>query len=74
MASKPEASRTPRCRCDRDTMAEPMRRLGHASPGAVLRYQHAADDRDQAIAAAALSEFAGAKIIQLRPKRKADPV
>jgi integrase len=52
------------------TMAELMRRLGHSSPGAAMRYQHAADDRDQAIAGA-LSEFAGAKVVALRPRRKA---
>jgi integrase len=52
------------------TMAELMRRLGHSSPAAAMRYQHAADDRDQAIAEA-LSEFAGAKVVALRPRRKA---
>ena len=30
---------------------ELMRRLGHATPQAALRYQHATDDRDQVIAA-----------------------
>jgi integrase len=30
--------------------AELMRRLGHASPAAALRYQHATEDRDRAIA------------------------
>jgi integrase len=35
---------------------ELMRRLGHASPVAALRYQHATEDRDAAIAAA-LSEM-----------------
>ncbi|MGY1637575.1 hypothetical protein ACI78V_13100 [Geodermatophilus sp. SYSU D00742] len=29
-----------------------MRRLGHSSPAAALLYQHAADDRDAAIARA----------------------
>ena len=51
------------------TMAELMRRLGHSTPTAAMRYQHAADDRDQAIANA-LSEFAGAKVVALRPRRK----
>jgi integrase len=51
------------------TMAELMRRLGHSSPAAAMRYQHAADDRDAAIASA-LSEFAGAKVVALRPRRK----
>ena len=35
-----------------------------------MRYQHAADDRDRAIAAA-LSEFHGAKVVTLRPGRSA---
>lgn len=35
---------------------ELMRRAGHASPAAALRYQHASDDRDAAIARA-LAEF-----------------
>jgi integrase len=34
------------------TLAELMARLGHSTPGAALRYQHAAQDRDRAIAAA----------------------
>jgi integrase len=51
------------------TLAELMRRLGHANPAAAMRYQHAADDRDKAIAAA-LSEFHAAKVVTLRPKRK----
>lgn len=32
------------------TLAELMNRLGHSTPGAALRYQHAAQDRDRAIA------------------------
>ena len=34
------------------TLAELMGRLGHSTPAAALRYQHAAADRDKAIAAA----------------------
>lgn len=34
------------------TLAELMSRLGHSTPGAALRYQHAAQDRDMAIARA----------------------
>jgi integrase len=34
------------------TLAELMGRLGHSTPGAALRYQHAVSDRDRAIAAA----------------------
>lgn len=40
------------------TLAELMARLGHSTPAAAMRYQHAAKDRDKAIAAA-LSELAG---------------
>jgi integrase len=52
------------------TLAELMARLGHSSPAAAMRYQHAAAERDQAIAAA-LSEMAGGKVVPLRPRRKA---
>jgi integrase len=52
------------------SLAEVMRRLGHSTPAAAMRYQHAADDRDAAIAAA-LSEFAGARVVELRPRRSA---
>ena len=34
------------------TLAELMARLGHSTPGAAMRYQHAAKDRDKVIAAA----------------------
>ena len=40
------------------TLAELMARLGHSTPAAAMRYQHAARDRDKAIAVA-LSELAG---------------
>jgi integrase len=39
------------------TLAELMSRLGHSTPAAAMRYQHAAAERDQAIAEA-LSRFA----------------
>lgn len=39
------------------TLAELMARLGHSTPDAAMRYQHAAADRDRAIAAA-LSKLA----------------
>ena len=51
------------------TLAELMARLGHSTPQAALIYQHAAADRDRAIADA-LSEMAGAKVVPLR-RRKA---
>jgi integrase len=40
------------------TLAELMARLGHSTPGAALRYQHAAEGRDKQIAKA-LSDLAG---------------
>ena len=43
------------------TLAELMARLGHSTAGAALRYQHAAEDRDKAIAKA-LSKLAGGAI------------
>jgi len=47
------------------TLADLMARLGHSTPAAAMRYQHAAADRDRAIAEA-LSGFAGAKVVPLR--------
>ena len=44
------------------TLAELMARLGHSTPAAAMRYQHAAQGRDQAIAAA-LSALAAAKTV-----------
>lgn len=41
------------------TLAELMARLGHSSPAAAMKYQHAAAERDRAIAEA-LSRLAGA--------------
>ena len=42
------------------TLAELMGRLGHSTPAAALRYQHAAQDRDQEIAAALSALATGA--------------
>jgi integrase len=50
------------------TLAELMRRLGHSTPVAAMRYQHATDDRDKAIAEA-LSGFHTAQVVTLRPAR-----
>jgi len=50
------------------TLAELMARLGHSTPAAAMRYQHAAADRDRAIAEA-LSGFARAKVIPLKNAR-----
>lgn len=47
------------------TLADLMQRLGHSTPSAALRYQHAVADRDRAIAEA-LSGFAEAKVVPLR--------
>ena len=47
------------------TLADLMSRLGHSTPSAALRYQHAVADRDRAIAEA-LSGFADAKVVPLR--------
>jgi hypothetical protein len=40
------------------TLAELMARLGHSTPAAAMRYQHAAHDRDRIIATA-LSQLVG---------------
>jgi len=42
-----------------------MARLGHSTPSAALRYQHAVADRDRAIAEA-LSGFAADNVVPLR--------
>ena len=43
-----------------------MRRLGHQSPQAALIYQHASDNRDQAIAAALAELTIKAPVLPLR--------
>jgi integrase len=48
------------------TLAELMARIGHSTPNAALIYQHATSERDHEIAAA-LSGFATAKVVELRP-------
>jgi integrase len=50
------------------TLAELMARLGHSTAGAALRYQHAAEDRDKAIAEA-LSKLAGGTMLPLPTAR-----
>jgi integrase len=47
------------------TLADLMARMGHSTPAAALRYQHAAADRDRAISEA-LSGFALAEVVPLR--------
>ena len=49
------------------SIAELMRRGGHANPTAALRYQHATEDRDRAIAEA-LADLAAAAVTPLRTK------
>lgn len=51
------------------TVAELMRRGGHASPAAALRYQHATDDRDQALAAALTGLASKASVVVLQASR-----
>ena len=46
-------------------MAELMRRGGHASPAAALRYQHATEDRDRTLAEAMAGLDAGAKVAKI---------
>lgn len=54
------------------TMAELMARLGHSTPQAAMRYQHAAEDRDRAIAEALSQLATGATVLPLRkPAKKA---
>jgi integrase len=50
------------------TLAELMARLGHSTPGAALRYQHAAQDRDKVIAEA-LSQLADGTVTPIRKPR-----
>ncbi|WNV89035.1 tyrosine-type recombinase/integrase [Umezawaea sp. Da 62-37] len=53
------------------TLAELMARLGHSTPGAAMRYQHAAADRDKVIAQA-LSDLAGGTVTPIRPAVTSD--
>jgi integrase len=50
------------------SVAELMRRGGHASPTAALRYQHATEDRDRAIADA-LAELATGRVVRFNASR-----
>ena len=47
------------------TLAELMARLGHSTPGAAMRYQHASADRDRVIAEA-LSKLATDNVTPIR--------
>ena len=59
--SRPAPHRGRARRLDGGTLAELMARLGHSTPGAALRYQHAAQDRDRVIAVA-LSELVAGQV------------
>ena len=48
----------PRCEPRSVTLAELMARIGHSSPRAALRYQHATARRDRAIASSLDAEIA----------------
>jgi len=54
------------------SIAELMRRGGHANPAAALRYQHATEDRDRAIAEA-LAELGTAGVTPFRGARPDAP-
>ena len=50
------------------SVAELMRRGGHANPTAALRYQHATEDRDRAIADA-LAELSTGRVVRFNASR-----
>lgn len=52
------------------TLAELMARLGHSTPGAAMRYQHASADRDRVIAES-LSKLARGTVTPLNREEKA---
>jgi integrase len=47
------------------TIAELMHRAGHTTPDAALRYQHATEDRDAAVARAMASLALPAKVVPI---------
>ncbi|HZU80056.1 MAG TPA: tyrosine-type recombinase/integrase [Acidimicrobiales bacterium] len=55
------------------TTRELMRRGGHASPAAALRYQHATEDRDKAIADALSALVSGADVVPISEARSQLP-
>jgi len=52
------------------TVAELMHRAGHASPAAALRYQHATEDRDRALADALAALVPKGDVLQIKPRDK----
>jgi integrase len=51
------------------SVAELMRRMGHASPAVALRYQHATEDRDQILARALSNMVTPAEVVELPETR-----
>jgi integrase len=51
------------------SVAELMRRMGHASPAVALRYQHATEDRDQTLARALSNMVTPAEVVELPETR-----
>ena len=51
-------------------LAELMARLGHSTPGAAMRYQHAAAERDKVIAEA-LSKLANGSVTPIKRRKEA---
>jgi len=49
------------------TVAELMKRAGHASPAAAMRYQHATEDRDRVLADALAGLAKGAEVVSFNP-------
>lgn len=52
------------------TLAELMARLGHSTPGAAMRYQHAAKERDKEIAGLLSKLASGATVIPISKKAR----
>ncbi len=52
------------------TVAELMHRAGHASPAAALRYQHATEDRDRALADALADLVPKGDVLSIKPRDK----
>ena len=50
------------------SVAELMRRAGHKSPAAALRYQHATEDRDRALAAALAELSQAAEVVPIKAR------
>jgi integrase len=58
------------CAATGATVAELMRRGGHASPAAALRYQHATEDRDRILADALAGLAEGAQVVSIEAARR----